>query len=68
MAIGNYLTTAEVAEMLNVTPMRIHQFVRGKRLAATRVGKQLFFERHIVAKFAKTPRINGRPKNSKNDR
>jgi hypothetical protein len=63
MAIGNYLTTEEVAEKLGVTPGRVRQFVYDDRLKPKeKIGQVLFFDKDEVQKFAKLPRKTGRPK------
>lgn len=63
MAIGNYLTTEEVAEKLGVTPGRVRQFVYDERLKPKeKIGQVLFFDAKEVDKFASLPRKTGRPK------
>lgn len=68
MAIGNYLTCAEVADELGVSKGRVSQFVAEGRLKAHPVGRNLFFERSVVRKFAAQPRETGRPKKSAKNR
>ena len=66
MAIGNYLTTEEVAGELNVSPGRVRQFAcREQLLPDKKIGTQLFFLRAKVEKFKNTPRNTGRPPASK---
>lgn len=67
MAIGNLLTTEEVAEELGVTPGRVRQFVTDERLKiAQRVGHILLFERELIEKFRDIPRPAGRRKKTEN--
>ncbi len=61
MAIGEYLTTAEVAKALKVTPMRVHQFRKENRLAGHLIGTVLLFHRNDVADFKAKKRRPGRP-------
>lgn len=66
MALGNYLTTDDVAEILDVTPGRVRQFVvEGRLEPETKIGQVLFFDEEKVAKFRKIPRNPGRPKGDK---
>lgn len=66
MAIGNFLTTDEVADELGVSPGRVHQFVTDGRLKISqRLGNILLFDRKDVEKFGEIPRIPGRPKSEK---
>ncbi len=62
MAIGNYLTVAETAELLGVSVMRVYQLVDEERLKVERSGRQIYIAREEAAKFAKKPRAAGRPK------
>jgi hypothetical protein len=63
MAIGNFLTTLEVAQVLDVTPGRVRQFVTEQRLEPTqRVGHILLFDRKSVEAFKQIPRPAGRQK------
>lgn len=65
MAIGNYLTTADVAKKLGVTAGRVRHFVYEQRLPiAKKIGMVLFFDADEVAKFAEKERKTGRPKES----
>lgn len=67
MAIGNLLTTEEVAEELGVTPGRVRQFVCEERLEIKqRVGHILLFTRETIEKFREIPRPAGRKKKSEN--
>lgn len=66
MAIGNFLTTEEVADELGVTPGRVRQFVVEDRLKPKqKIGQVLFFDRDEVQNFAELPRKTGRPKSDK---
>jgi len=66
MAIGNFLTTEDVAEKLGVTPGRVRQFVVAGRLEPDKkIGQVLFFDAEKVAEFAEKPRNVGRPKTDK---
>lgn len=63
MAIGNLLTSAEAAEQIGVSVRRLHQFVKEERLSPTeKVGNSLLFDRRTVLRFARTPRLPGRPR------
>jgi len=63
IAIDEYLTTEEVASVLRVTTGRVRQFVMKNRLIPSRrIGRQLLFDRKIVAEFCLNPRKTGRPK------
>lgn len=64
MAIGNYLTVAETADILGVSVMRVYQLVDEGRLTAERSGRQIYIARDVAVKFSKKPRAVGRPKNS----
>jgi excisionase family DNA binding protein len=68
VAIGDYLTCKEVAERLNVSRCRVHQFVAEKRLKGEIVAGTIFFHVKEVAKFEKSPRKNGRPRKSEKSR
>lgn len=63
MAIGNFLTTDEVARKLRVSPGRVRQFVAEGRLHYERkIGSAALFDAEVVEQFAKQPRPTGRPK------
>ena len=63
MAIGNLITTDEVAKRLGVSLGRVRQFVMEGRLQFERkIGTALLFDRDLVEAFANTPRPKGRPK------
>ena len=63
MAIGSLITMDEASEILKVSPVRVGQFVKDKRLpVARRIGRNYLFDRDAVKKFAKQPRPNGRPR------
>lgn len=62
MAMGDYVTTQEAAELLGVTMGRVRQFVVAKRLnPEAKFGKVLAFRRDVVEEFAKHERKTGRP-------
>lgn len=68
MAIGNFLTTEDVANLLNVTPGRVRQFVVEGRLEyEKKIGQVLFFDEEKVQEFRSIPRNPGRPKTDKKD-
>ncbi|MBT9153050.1 MAG: hypothetical protein DDT35_01277 [Firmicutes bacterium] len=61
-----FVTVAEAAEILGVTPGRVRQFVMtGRLLPAERVGRfgagLCLFRRHDVERFGRIPRLAGRP-------
>lgn len=63
MAIGEYLTTADVAGKLGVSESRVRQFVMDGRLnPVQKIGQVLFFAAASVREFSKVPRNSGRPK------
>ena len=65
MAIGNLLTTEEVARELGVSAKRVSHFVMDERLKpAKKLGRINLFDRVEVRKFAGKTRKNGRPKKS----
>jgi excisionase family DNA binding protein len=68
VAIGEYLSTAETAEAIGVSPGRVRQFAIQGRLAAKKIGTVLFFKTQDVKDFAKSKRLPGRPKMKKNRR
>lgn len=66
MAIGDFLTTEEVAEKLGVTPARVRHLVKAGRLKKSdRVGHMLIFDKAEVERFRAIPRKPGRPKSEK---
>ena len=63
MAIGEFLTTSDVAEQLSLSESRVRQFVMDGRLAPVqKIGQVLFFRAKDVQEFSKIERENGRPK------
>ena len=63
MAIGNYLTTEDVAKQLDVTPGRVRQFVvDGRLIPDKKLGQVLFFDAEKIGEFAERLRIVGSPK------
>lgn len=65
MAVGNFLTTVEVADILGVSRRRVIQFVHAKRIKPSgEAGSALLFDSREVREFAKEKRKTGRPKDS----
>lgn len=64
MSNRNYLTTAEVADILGVSQMRVRQLK--DVLKAETAGNFLLFRRSEVQKFGAVERKPGRPKKNKN--
>lgn len=65
MAIGNFLTTVEVADILGVSRRRVLQFVDEKRLEPKgEAGSAWLFDSREVRQFSKEKRQTGRPKNN----
>lgn len=63
MAIGNFLTTKDVATRLGVTVGRVRQFVMAQRLVPLKkIGNLLFFDPEHVNEFAQKERRPGRKK------
>lgn len=63
MAIGEWMTTKEVAEFLGVTDGRVRQFVIEGRLHPEKLfGHLLAFHRSKIEEFANRERKVGRPK------
>lgn len=68
MAIGNLLTSVEVARELGVSIKRVSNFVVENRLKpAKQIGRINLFDRKAVKEFAKKARKSGRPKKSENN-
>lgn len=66
MAIGNFLTTEDVARVLRVSVGRVRQFVMERRLIPLqKVGSVLFFDPAQVDAFSKIPRRPGPKKSDK---
>ncbi len=63
-SIKGYYTTAEAAEVLDVSPGRVRQFEIEGRLTGLKVGNALLFPVEEVRQFKRQDRPNGRPKNS----
>lgn len=65
MSIGNYLTVDEAAAKIKVTGGRIYQYITDGRFKTIRkIGKSILLDKEEVDKFAKIPRVLGRPKKS----
>lgn len=62
MAIGNYITTSEAAEVLGVSNIRVRQFVAEGRLTRYMVGRTILLDRDEVKEFADQERPTGRPR------
>ena len=61
-------STAEAAEILNVTPIRVRQLIDQGRLKASRFNGQYVLDRAEVEQFAKIPRKPGNPNLKKRGR
>ena len=48
-----YLTVEDISEMLGVAPDSVRQWIRDKRLKATRPGRQWLVKREDLEKFLK---------------
>lgn len=68
VAIGNHLTTGDVAERLGVSRGRVRQFHVRRQLVGEKVGTILLFPKSAVEAFASRHRPNGRPKQSRKSR
>jgi excisionase family DNA binding protein len=53
-----YLTTQEAAELLLVSPRVIGQYVKGKGLKASRIGKRLIIMRHDLDEFVRSRTVS----------
>lgn len=61
----NLLTTKEVAERLEVTVRRVHQFIEEKRLPAQKMGRDYFINEEDL-KLVENRKV-GRPSKDKAD-
>lgn len=61
MAIGNFLTVTEAAEILRVSEIRVRQFFNRGRIPGRRAGQQIFLEADKVKEFSREERPPGRP-------
>lgn len=61
MDSGDWLNTAQAADVLGVTSIRVRQLIAEGRLKPTRVGSVYLLLRADVEAFAKKPRAPGRP-------
>jgi excisionase family DNA binding protein len=68
MAIGNFVTTQEAADILGVTDIRVRQIVQDGRLTRHNAGRMILLDKREVQEFAKEDRPAGRPKKSSNSR
>lgn len=57
----DWLTVSEVAKRLRLSTMRVQQFIRTGRLAATKFGHVWAIDKKTVEQFASLPRKPGRP-------
>lgn len=56
---GDWLTVAEAAAMLGVTPRRVQSLIKDNRVPARRVGRVYLLLRADVDEFARIPRPQG---------
>jgi excisionase family DNA binding protein len=56
-----FWTVKQAAEYLGVSPARVKVFVEQGRLPAVKLARDWMLSRDAVIKFAKIPRITGRP-------
>lgn len=61
LILSGWITAKEAAEMLNLTPRRVNDFLRSGRLSAMRVGRNWFIRRKDVLDFSGIKRKPGRP-------
>lgn len=61
MKPGDWLTVAEAAPLLGITPNRVYVLIREGRLKSTKLGRDHLLLRSDVEAFAKKPRTPGRP-------
>lgn len=62
MGSGDWLNTAQAADVLGVTSIRVRQLIAEGRLKPTRVGSVYLLLRSDVEAFKKQKRAPGRPK------
>lgn len=63
ITINQYMTAKEAAKAIKISVGRLYQLVNAGRIdVAERVGMAMLFRKAEIEKFAKTPRIMGRPK------
>lgn len=55
------LSTKEAAERLNVSPIRVRQFIQEGRLAAQLVGRDYIIQEAEIQRLEKSDRKPGRP-------
>lgn len=60
MLVG-YLSVAEVAKKLKVTPRRVRQYIQDNRLVAIKVGQAYLVTKDSLAAFKAIKRKVGRP-------
>lgn len=54
-----YLTSKEVAELLNISDYTIKRFAREKRIPARKIGRQWRFSKQEIEEWFKSERNNG---------
>ena len=64
VASNNLMTTAEVAEELGVTEVRVRQLCQERRLGQE-FGDRWLITREELEQFKRIPRITGRPKRNR---
>lgn len=62
MALDDWVTTAEAADIIGVSKIRVLQFFHEGRFSGERVGQQLLFRRADIKAFARQDRPHGRPR------
>jgi len=60
MTIHDFLSTAEAAALLGISPMRVRQYINANRLPATKVGSFYVIARSDLARLERLP--VGRPR------
>ena len=61
----NLLNTKQVAEILNISPIRVRQLIRGGRIVAQLVGRDYVIEESEVKRLEASERKPGRPASKK---
>jgi excisionase family DNA binding protein len=62
MALDDWMTTSEAAEIIGVSKIRVLQFYHEGRLNGERIGQQVLFRKADVRSFARQDRPHGRPR------
>lgn len=63
--LQGYLTVAEVASSLKLTPRRVRKIVQDGRLTAVKIGNMWMITRESLAAFKSKPRKAGKPPEKK---